>query len=190
MTQLEEAVRGVISPIMRQAALTEPLDDEEIRNHIAAGNTVILKSQLHDCTPVAIGKGLKIKINAYIGTSNYNVTPKMELEKLRMAVKYGADTIMDLSTGGDIREMRLTVLSESQYPSERCQCTRLSFVIPPWRTLARTTFWMPSPRILRMGWISSPFMRSHNTVHSYVEFQDHGGRFTRGKFSDQMDDVP
>jgi phosphomethylpyrimidine synthase len=116
MTQLEEAVRGVTTPIMRQAALTEPLGEEEIRNNIAAGNTVILKSLLHNCSPVAIGKGLKIKINANIGTSNYNATPQMELEKLRMAEKYGADTIMDLSTGGDIREMRRMVLQESQIP--------------------------------------------------------------------------
>ena len=116
MTQLEEAVRGVITPIMRQAALTEPLDEEEIRKNIAAGNTVVLKSHSHDCVPVAIGKDLKIKINANIGTSNYNVTPEMELEKLRMAVKYGADTIMDLSTGGDIRDMRLKVLLKSRIP--------------------------------------------------------------------------
>lgn len=116
MTQLEEAVRGVITPIMRQAALTEPLDEEEIRKNIAAGNTVVLKSHSHDCVPVAIGKDVKIKINANIGTSNYNVTPEMELEKLRMAVKYGADTIMDLSTGGDIRDMRLKVLLKSRIP--------------------------------------------------------------------------
>lgn len=116
MTQLEEAGRGVITPIMRKAALTEPLDEEGIRKNIAAGNTVILKSQLHDCAAVAIGKDLKIKINANIGTSNYNITPEMELEKLQMAIKYGADTIMDLSTGGDIREMRRTVLRESQIP--------------------------------------------------------------------------
>ena len=116
MTQLEYAKKGQISKEMRSVAEHEPLSAEEIRDNIAAGNTVILKSALHDCVPVAIGKGLKIKINANIGTSNFNADPAQELEKLTVSVKYGADTVMDLSTGGDIHAMRKMIINASKVP--------------------------------------------------------------------------
>jgi phosphomethylpyrimidine synthase len=101
---------------MRSVAESEPLSAEEIRDNIAAGNTVILKSALHDCRPIGIGKGMKIKINANFGTSNFNADPDMEMEKLAVAIKFGADTVMDLSTGGDIRAMRKMVVSGSNVP--------------------------------------------------------------------------
>jgi phosphomethylpyrimidine synthase len=116
MTQFEHAKNKRISPEMQSVAEKEPLSSEEIRENIEAGNTVILKSSLHDCAPVAVGKGLKIKINANIGTSNFNADPARELEKLTASVRYGADTVMDLSTGGDIRAMRRTIIDASQVP--------------------------------------------------------------------------
>jgi len=116
MTQLESAKNKCISPEMQAVAEREPLSADEIRKHIASGYTVILKSAFHDCVPVGIGKGLKIKINANLGTSNYNADPTQELEKLAVAVKYGADTVMDLSTGGDIRAMRRAIIRASQVP--------------------------------------------------------------------------
>jgi phosphomethylpyrimidine synthase len=116
MTQLEHARNKSISKEMQLVAENEPLSAEEIRENIEAGNTVLLKSSLHDCRPVAIGKGLKIKINANIGTSNYNADPAQELVKLSAAVKYGSDTVMDLSTGGDIRAMRKTIINATQVP--------------------------------------------------------------------------
>jgi len=116
MTQLEQAQQNVITPAMRSVAEREPLAVEEIRADVAAGRTVILKSDLHDCVPVGIGRGLTIKINANIGTSMYNNDPALELEKLAASVRYGADTVMDLSTGGDIRAMRRTIVKESKIP--------------------------------------------------------------------------
>lgn len=116
MTQPEHARNKRISPEMLSVAENEPLSPEQIRDNIEAGNTVILKSSLHDCMPVGIGKGMKIKINANIGTSNFNADPAMELEKLTASVRYGADTVMDLSTGGDIRAMRRTIVSASRVP--------------------------------------------------------------------------
>ncbi len=116
MTQLEEAKKGTITPEMRSVAEREPLSAEEIRGDIAAGKTVICKSGLHDCVPVGIGRGLTININANIGTSGYNNDPAMELEKLAASVRYGADTVMDLSTGGDIRAMRRTIVAASRVP--------------------------------------------------------------------------
>jgi phosphomethylpyrimidine synthase len=116
MTQIEFARNGRVSPEMRQVTEREPVTAEQLRENIAAGNTVILKSSLHDCVPVGIGRDLTIKINANIGTSNYNADPEMELEKLGAAIKYGADTVMDLSTGGDIRGMRRAVVAASRVP--------------------------------------------------------------------------
>jgi len=116
MTQMECAQRGIISGEMKTIAEREGLPAEEIRANIAAGHTVILKSDLHDCIPVGIGRGLSIKINANLGTSGYNNDPGLELAKLAASVRYGADTVMDLSTGGDIREMRRTIVHESRVP--------------------------------------------------------------------------
>ncbi len=116
MTQLEQSKNGTITPEMRSVAEREPLTAEEIRGDIASGKTVILKSGLHDCIPVGIGRCLKIKINANIGTSGYNNDPAMELEKLAVSVRYGADTVMDLSTGGDIRAMRKKIVGQSLVP--------------------------------------------------------------------------
>ncbi len=116
MTQLEQAKKNVITPEMRSVAEREPLSAEEICADIAAGRTVILKSGLHNCAPVGIGRGLLIKINSNIGTSMFNNDPAKELEKLAVSVRYGADTVMDLSTGGDIHAMRRTILKESRIP--------------------------------------------------------------------------
>ncbi len=116
MTQLEYAKAGKITDEMVKIAETEPLSAEEIRNSIASGTMVILKSSLHDCIPVGIGAGLKIKINANIGTSNFNADPEQEISKLNAAVQYGADAVMDLSTGGNITEMRKIVVRESHVP--------------------------------------------------------------------------
>ncbi|MBN1532475.1 MAG: phosphomethylpyrimidine synthase ThiC [Spirochaetes bacterium] len=116
MTQIEHATQRRISPEMTTVAAAEPRTAEEIRDDIGAGRTVILKSGLHDCVPVGIGTGLSIKINANIGTSNYNTDPEMEIRKLQASIHYGADAVMDLSTGGDIRAMRKKVLAESRVP--------------------------------------------------------------------------
>jgi phosphomethylpyrimidine synthase len=116
MTQIEEAAAGRITREMVLAAEQEPLGAAEIRRNVAAGNTVILKSSLHDCVPVAIGAGLKVKINANIGTSGFNADADREIEKLHAAIRYGADAVMDLSTGGDIRAMRRRILRECGVP--------------------------------------------------------------------------
>ena len=72
MTQIEHALNGRVSDEMKAVAAREPRTAEEIREDVKNGHTVILKSLLHDCVPVGVGKGLTIKINANIGTSGYN----------------------------------------------------------------------------------------------------------------------
>jgi phosphomethylpyrimidine synthase len=116
MTQLEYAKKGLYSEGMKIVAQNESISLNTIRRDIAKGHTVILKSQKHDCRYVGIGKGLKIKVNANIGTSNISSSLKGELKKLKAAVQYGTDTVMDLSTGGNIDDIRKRIIEESQVP--------------------------------------------------------------------------
>ena len=103
MTQIELARQGTISSQVKYVAKKENIAEEILQQSIIDGHIVIPANSNHvHLVPCGIGKGLRIKINANIGTSSdYNTLDK-ELEKLRVAVEFGADTVMDLSTGGDI----------------------------------------------------------------------------------------
>src|SRR5215831_3791306 len=109
MTQMEAARAGVVTDEMRFVADREDLDPELIRAEVARGRMVIPANKVHlakRLEPMGIGVASKCKINANIGNSA--VTSKIgdELEKLHTAVHLGADTVMDLSTGGDIDAIR------------------------------------------------------------------------------------
>jgi phosphomethylpyrimidine synthase len=117
MTQLEIAKKGNISPEMEVVARAEGMDAEEIRRRIAAGTVVIPANVGHEgLVPCGIGKGLSTKVNANIGTSSDYGDIGTELEKLRVAIDAGADTVMDLSTGGDIAAIRREIISRSALP--------------------------------------------------------------------------
>lgn len=116
MTQLENAKKNIVTEEMQQVATQEQVPVELLLKDIAKGFTVITKSTKHACRPLGIGKNLNIKINANIGTSNFCANPQKELEKLKFAVKYGAHTVMDLSTGGDIDAVRKLVLKHAEIP--------------------------------------------------------------------------
>ncbi|MFH1240066.1 MAG: phosphomethylpyrimidine synthase ThiC [Candidatus Diapherotrites archaeon] len=116
MTQLESAKRNEITEEMKQVAKDEHIDVETLRKDVAAGHTIIVKSKLHNCKPLGIGKNLTTKINSNLGTSNHNSDVEKEIEKLRVSIQYGAHTVMDLSTGGNIKEIRQRILSESSVP--------------------------------------------------------------------------
>lgn len=116
MTQLECAQQGIMTDEMKIVAEREKIDRDTLLDDIAKGHTIITKSSLHGCTPVGIGKNLKIKINANIGTSTFCQNLDLELQKCRIAVKYGSDTIMDLSTGGDIDKVRKEIIASSEVP--------------------------------------------------------------------------
>lgn len=114
MTQLEAAKQGRITPEMETAAKHEGLDAEEIRKKIAEGVAVIPKNINHDFVNImAIGQGLTTKINANIGTSGDCPSIEREVRKLEVALKYGTDSVMDLSTGGDLNEARMSILDKS-----------------------------------------------------------------------------
>lgn len=117
MTLLEEARRGVINDKMRRVAEDEGLDPEYVRRGVADGNLVILNNNRRDSLkPLGVGKGLRTKINANIGTSREQMSVELEMEKLKVAVDAGADTIMDLSTGGPVDEIRRTIIKECSVP--------------------------------------------------------------------------
>lgn len=117
MTKLSDAKKGIITDEMKRCALDEGVDEEFIRRGISEGNTVITHNVKHkSIKPLAIGKGLRTKINANIGTSNDHIDVSEELEKMRVAIKAGADTIMDLSTGGEVDEIRKEIIRESSVP--------------------------------------------------------------------------
>lgn len=116
-TQLEKAKGNKITKEMRTVARDEGIDAEELMKNIARGHAVITASTLHrNLKPVGIGKGLRVKVNANIGTSPTKADIKHELEKLRVSVESGADTVMDLSTGGNIDAVRREVILNSRLP--------------------------------------------------------------------------
>jgi phosphomethylpyrimidine synthase len=117
ITQIEKAKQGEITTQMQQVADSEYLEAEFIRSEVAAGRLVIPANINHsNLQPIGIGKNLRTKINANIGNSSLTSCPKMELEKLEAALRYGADTVMDLSTGDNICEIRKSIIAGSSAP--------------------------------------------------------------------------
>jgi len=117
MTQIESAQAGIVTRQMEIVAAQESIATEKLRDLVALGRVVIPANRNHGhLEPVGIGKMLKTKINANIGTSgDYNRIAD-EIKKLQMVVKYKADTVMDLSTGGDITAIRRALLKASVIP--------------------------------------------------------------------------
>jgi phosphomethylpyrimidine synthase len=99
------------------AAKWEGIDPERLRRAIAAGRAVLPHNPAHEIyRPAPIGEGISVKINANIGTSPDLIDPELELEKAKVAMEYGADTIMDLSTGGDVTSIRKMLLRNVRVP--------------------------------------------------------------------------
>jgi len=119
MTQLEAARQGQITPEMEFVAKREGLEPELIRAEVAAGRMVIPANRVHltgALQPMAIGIAATCKINANIGNSAVTSSIAGELEKLHVAVHHGADTVMDLSTGKDIDNIRKAIIEASPVP--------------------------------------------------------------------------
>ena len=114
MTQLEMARSGQISKLMRDAAAVENIEPEILRLKIAAGTAVICRNVKHtNAPPLAVGEGMRTKVNANLGTSSDDTSIDKELEKAKIAAAAGADSIMDLSTGGPIDEIRAAIISQT-----------------------------------------------------------------------------
>jgi phosphomethylpyrimidine synthase len=113
-TQLQQARAGIITPAMEQVAETEAVSAETIRTEVAAGRLVIPANILHlksNLKPIGIGRVLTTKVNANIGTSSVRCSVEGEIDKMKAALAVGADTIMDLSTGGNLDEIRQEMLA-------------------------------------------------------------------------------
>ena len=117
MTQLISAKNGQLTPEMEAVALIEGIRTEELLKKVADGKVVILKNINHEnVIPTGIGEGLTIKINANIGTSHQRSSVQEEICKLKIVEKYGADAVMDLSTGKDIDKVRRELISKCSIP--------------------------------------------------------------------------
>jgi hypothetical protein len=117
MTQLELAKKGGVSFEMKRVAADEGVTPEFIQQGVADGTIVIPSNKKHKITQhCAIGKGTRVKVNANIGTSAESGSKETELEKLRIAIEYKSDTVMDLSTGGDLQAIRRAIIEDSPIP--------------------------------------------------------------------------
>jgi phosphomethylpyrimidine synthase len=116
-TQLAYARAGLITPEMRFAAIREGVDAELVRSEVAAGRAVIPANRNHpESEPMVIGKRFLVKVNANIGNSAVTSSIEEEVEKMVWAARWGADTVMDLSTGRNITETREWILRNSPVP--------------------------------------------------------------------------
>ncbi len=113
MTRIELAKKGIIIDEFNVVAIAENIPPKRLAFDIAEGLTVIPRNNNRDIKPIGIGRGLRTKVNANIGTSKDKISLDDEKEKLDIIAKYGADAVMDLSTGGPIKEMRRLLLKKS-----------------------------------------------------------------------------
>jgi phosphomethylpyrimidine synthase len=112
-TRIELARKGIITDEVKEVALDEQVSAEVLSQDIANGFSVISRNIRHKIKPLGIGRGLRTKINANIGTSKDSVSLDTEMQKLDVLVKYGADAVMDLSTGGPIKDIRKLLMRKS-----------------------------------------------------------------------------
>jgi phosphomethylpyrimidine synthase len=117
VTQMHYARRGEVTPEMEFIALREGYDAELVRSEVARGRAIIPANINHpEIEPMIIGRAFKVKINANIGNSAVKSSIEDEVEKLRWSTLWGADTVMDLSTGKDIHETRQWIIRNSPVP--------------------------------------------------------------------------
>ncbi|MBV8354138.1 MAG: phosphomethylpyrimidine synthase ThiC, partial [Candidatus Eremiobacteraeota bacterium] len=117
VTQLHYARRGEISPEMEFIAIRENVEPEFVRSEVARGRAIIPANINHaESEPMIIGRNFLVKINANIGNSAVSSTIEEEVEKMTWATRWGADTVMDLSTGKNIHETREWILRNSPVP--------------------------------------------------------------------------
>ncbi len=116
-TQLHYARKGIVTPEMDFIAVREGFDAEFVRSEVARGRAIIPANINHpELEPMIIGRNFLVKINANIGNSAVSSSIEEEVEKLRWSILWGADTVMDLSTGKDIHETREWILRNSPVP--------------------------------------------------------------------------
>jgi phosphomethylpyrimidine synthase len=127
MTQIQTARAGRLTPAMERVAEQEQRTPDEIRDAVAAGRLVIPANKAHlaaqyggagegRLAPIGIGRLLRTKVNANLGTSPDRSCKEEELIKMELSLRYGADAVMDLSTGGDLDEIRSFLIASASVP--------------------------------------------------------------------------
>ncbi|HHH80328.1 MAG TPA: phosphomethylpyrimidine synthase, partial [Thermoplasmatales archaeon] len=116
MTQLSEAKKGIATEQIKSVAKAEKIDLAVVLRRVAEGKIVVPHNPIHSPKAVGIGKGLRVKVNANIGTSMEHCNPDEEVEKAKVAVESGTHAVMDLSTGGNLDEIRLSLLKVVNVP--------------------------------------------------------------------------
>jgi phosphomethylpyrimidine synthase len=117
MTLMHRARQGKVPEEIARAADVEGIPPEKLRELVATGRAVVPRNTKRpELRPVAIGEGLRVKVNANVGSSRDRADASLEVEKMRVAVAAGADAVMDLSTGGPIDEIRRAILAECPVP--------------------------------------------------------------------------
>lgn len=116
MTQISQAKKGIVTEQMKDVAKTEKVDVDIIRRRVAEGKIVIPYNPVHSPKALGIGEGLRVKVNANIGTSRERCDLNEEIAKAKAAVEAGAHAVMDLSTGGDLDKIRVSLLKTVNVP--------------------------------------------------------------------------
>ncbi len=116
MTQISEAKKGKITEQIKNVAKNENIDAEIIRRRVASGKIVIPFNPIHSPNSLGIGKRLRVKVNANIGTSREHCDINEEIEKAKVSMESGAHAVMDLSTGGDLDKIRTSLLKTTSVP--------------------------------------------------------------------------
>jgi len=116
MTQISEAKKGHITKKIKDVSIIEKMDMNIIRKRVASGKIVIPYNPIHSPKAIGIGKGLRVKVNANIGTSREYCKPLEEIAKAKVSVEVGAHAVMDLSTGGNLDEIRESLLKIVDVP--------------------------------------------------------------------------
>lgn len=113
---MDIARSGSLSEEVKQVSKLEEVSEDWLAQRVSRGTVVILKGPPRNPKPIAIGEGMKVKVNVNVGTSMDLCDPEMELEKAKLSIKYGADTVMDLSTSEPLAEVRKLLLKELEVP--------------------------------------------------------------------------
>jgi len=117
MTQRIKARKGIVTKEMETIAIEEGVSPEWLKDKVASGRAIIPANRKHKgVKPVGIGEGLRIKVNTNLGTSSDHIDLEDELKKLEVSIQTGTDTVMDLSTGGDIDAIRKEIICHSSIP--------------------------------------------------------------------------
>ena len=113
-TQIDYARDGILTHEIKQVMENENIDEDILLSRVAEGSLVIMTRKSY--SPIAIGKSSSTKVNVNLGTSAAKIDPDAEIETVKVAEKYGADTITDLSMGGEIKSIRASILKNCSLP--------------------------------------------------------------------------